>query len=115
MLRSSKAAYFAGLNHEKMNPAKAYARFRAAHWYLSSNKFSGDGSNNLVILDYETPTPVHPMNFPGHFIYGLDSNHVDSVISNGRFIVKQGVAVLVDEREIIAKAQEQALRLWAKL
>ena len=115
MLRSSQAAYFTGLNHEEMSPVKAYARLRAAHWYLSNNHWEGDGSNNLIVLDYESPTPVHPMNFPAHFIYGLDSTHIDSVIANGRFVVRNGKAVNVDEKEVVAKAQEQALRLWAKI
>ena len=58
-------------------------RLRRVHDYFSENGFSGDGENNLVVLDYPSPTPVNAENFLGHFFYGLGSRHVDSVIAPG--------------------------------
>jgi cytosine/adenosine deaminase-related metal-dependent hydrolase len=75
----------------------------------------GDGENNLVILDYDTPTEITSENFSGHFIYGLESSHVLSVIAQGQLIVEERRITSVDEAEILAYAREQGLRLWQKL
>lgn len=56
MLRSAKAAYLVGQNVESITPDGIYRRFRKVHHYLKENSFRGDGENNLVILDYDTPT-----------------------------------------------------------
>jgi hypothetical protein len=47
--------------------------------------------------------------------YGLTSNHVESVIANGEWVVRNRKLVKKNEEEILAYAKEQALRLWEKL
>jgi len=70
-----------------------YKRFRNVHEYLSVNKFNGDGENNLVVIDYDTPTDFNQNNFLGHFLFGIDSRHVQHVISNGKMIVQNGMVL----------------------
>lgn len=111
MIASTKAAFLTG----SLSPLDAYRRLRRVHEYLASNGFDGDGENNLVILDYKTPTPVSAANWAGHFCYGLSRAHVDSVISDGRLIVNRGRVTTVDEDALYAYAREQAKRLWKKL
>ena len=115
MLRSAKAAYFVGQNTEGVSPDQMYARFRNVHRFIKTMGAGGDGDNNLVILDYDTPTEITSGNFTGHFIYGLESNHVLSVIAQGKVIVEERKITSVDEAEILAYAREQGLRLWKKL
>lgn len=115
MLRSAQAAYFVGQGKDEINFLTAYYRFRKVHNYISANNFSGDGENNLVVLDYNTPTEINEDNFLGHFIFGLNSNHVKHVISNGKLIVKDRIIKTVGEEEIHSFTKEQALRLWRKL
>jgi len=115
MLQSAKASYFAGLKTDVVSPAIVYERFRNIHRYLSQNQYKGDGENNLVVLDYDTPTPFGSENFPGHFIFGLRSNHVKHVIANGKLIVENGVLQTVDEKAALSFTREQAARLWKKL
>ena len=73
------------------------------------------GANNLVILNYDSPTPLTQDNFPGHFCYAFDARNVESVISQGRLIVDHGRLASMDEDDILAYANEQARRLWALL
>jgi len=115
MLQSAKAAFFAGQKFDNINFASAYQRFRNVHRYLSANGFKGDGENNLVVLDYDSPTTFKQENFLGHFIFGLRSNHVQHVISNGRLIVKDQRLQNIDEQEALRFTLEQAERLWRKL
>lgn len=115
MLRSAKAAYLVGQNAESITPDGIYQRFRKVHHYLKENRFSGDGENNLVILDYDTPTEIQQNNFTGHFVYGIDSRHVESVISNGRLLVKDRKVLTVNEDEILQFAREMGNRLWEEM
>ena len=115
MLRSAKAAFFAGQEYDAIDYAETYRRFRNVHHYLNQNGFRGDEENNLVILDYDTPTPFTGKNFLGHFLFGIGSRHVRHVISGGKLIVENGKMLTLNEPEILAEAQVQAARLWARM
>ncbi|MDR2946659.1 MAG: amidohydrolase family protein [Candidatus Adiutrix sp.] len=112
MIRSAQAAYMAGQNTEGLSPAALYQRFRAVHEYLRAANVPGDADNNLVILNYQSPTPLERDNFPGHFAFGFSSGDVETVIAQGRVIVENGRLVSEDESDIVAYAQQQAGRLW---
>ncbi len=115
MLRSAKAAFLYGQATEKISFPGIYDRFRNVHLYLSENSFRGDGNNNLVILDYDSPTEINADNFLGHFVFGIDSKHVESVISNGKLIVEKRKLMTVDESRILSFAREMGKQLWKKL
>lgn len=115
LIRSAQAAYMAGQNTEGISPKEIYDRFRAVHKYVAEMGLPGDAGNNLVILGYQSPTPLHKDNFPGHFAYGFTSNDVETVIAQGRVIVENRRLVSEDEDSIVAYAQEQAKRLWAAM
>jgi cytosine/adenosine deaminase-related metal-dependent hydrolase len=115
MLRSSKAAYLVGQRFDDIDYESAYYRFRNVHRYLNSNGIKGDGDNNLVVLDYPSPTLLNKKNFLGHFVFGLSSNDVQHVISKGKLIVKDKTIQTVDEKEILHFTTDQALRLWNKM
>ena len=111
MLASTKAAFLTG----GISPLDAYRRLRRVHDYLETNNFDGDGENNLIVLDYPSPTPVTANNWVGHVCYGLNRSHIESVISEGRLIVDHGKLTTVDEEKVYEYAREQATRLWRKL
>ncbi|MCX6303443.1 MAG: amidohydrolase family protein [Bacteroidetes bacterium] len=115
MLRSAKAAFFAGHNFDTIDYGETYRRLRNVHHYLHSNEFAGDGENNLVVLDYDAPTPLSAGNFFGHFLFGIESSHVAHVISSGKLIVSGGRVLRVNEQEILEKSHIQAMRLWKKM
>ena len=115
MLRSAKAAFLTGQPSEGIDMAGIYQRFRNFHHYIQTNGFSGDGDNNLVILDYDAPTEMTRENFLGHFIYGLEAKHVESVISSGRLVVHERRLTTVDEEQILKFAREMGHKLWDKM
>ena len=115
MLRSAKAAFFAGHNFDAIDYPGTYTRFRNVHHYLKSNEFSGDGENNLVVLDYHSPTPLTNGNFLGHFLFGIESRSVLHVISRGKLIVKDGKVQTVNEEKVLEESHIQAIRLWKKM
>ncbi len=113
MLQSAKAAFFVGQRYDNVDFPGIYERFRNIHRYVQQNNFRGDGENNLVILDYDAPTPFNKENFLGHFVFGLNSNHINSVISNGKLVVKDKKLQSINEDEVLAFTKEQAKRLWS--
>ena len=115
MLRSAKSAFFVGQKYDTIDYLSSYFRFRNVHNYLSKNKFSGHSSNNLVVLDYPSPTPINSDNFLGHFIFGLESNNVQHVISSGKLIVKDYILQTVNENEISKYTKKEASKLWKKM
>ncbi|MGB5985926.1 MAG: amidohydrolase family protein [Desulfobacterales bacterium] len=115
MLRSAKAAFLVGQATEGIGFDTIYQRFRNMHRYLRHFGAAGDGENNLVILDYDSPTDLTQENFLGHFVYGIDARHVESVISQGRLIVENRQVLTVDEQEVLAHARSMGRKLWEKM
>lgn len=114
MIRSAQSAYFSGISTEGLSCGGAYARLRSTHQHIALHAAPGDGANNLIILDYDSPTPLTQNNALGHIFYGWHAGHVHTVISEGRVVVDRG-HFCGDEQGILEFAREQAQRLWAKL
>ena len=115
MIRSAQNAFFVGQGFDKIDFPSAYKRFVNVHNYAEINGFEGDGENNLIVLDYDSPTEMNENNFLGHFIYGLSSKHIQHVISNGKLIVENREITTVDEEDVLKFSKEQGKRLWGKL
>ena len=115
MLRGAKATFLAGQATEGIGFDTIYDRFRNVHRYIESTGTAGDTDNNLVILDYDSPTDLTRDNFLGHFVYGIDARHVESVISQGQVLVEDRKITTVDEKEVLAHAREMGRKLWDKL
>ncbi|MBU0489495.1 MAG: amidohydrolase family protein [Bacteroidetes bacterium] len=115
MIRSARMSFLVGNHFDNMDYMKAWKRLTNVHRYIESNGFAGNGANNLVIFDYDSPTPVLARNFPGHFIFGLEPAHVKHVISNGKIVLKNRRCTLIDEDEILKRAQIATERLWDRM
>jgi cytosine/adenosine deaminase-related metal-dependent hydrolase len=115
MIRSLQLSYFTGKEYDNTDLKKAYNRLRMVHNYLKLNSFKGDGENNLIILNYDSPTEMHQNNFLGHLFFGINSNHIETVISNGKIISRNNSLQNTNEEDVTSFLKEQANRLWAKL
>ena len=69
---------------------------------------------DLVLWDYDEPTPLSGDNVAGHIAFGLSSRSAGSVMVAGRFVVRDRKA-LFDQTRIAAKAREQAARMWKRM
>ncbi len=115
MIRSSQTSFFAGMGKDNIDVPKAYARLRNAHQYLKSNNFKGDGDNNLTIFDYNSPTPLTPSNFLGHFFYAFENSQIESLIVNGKLVMKDKIILNIDEDLVMKEARKLAMKLWEKM
>lgn len=67
---------------------------------------------DLVLLNYHNPTPLKKENAAGHFVWGMASGHVDTVLVDGKVIMEDRVFAGLDVDAIYAKASEVAQRVW---
>jgi putative selenium metabolism protein SsnA len=70
---------------------------------------------DLVVLDYDAPTPLDEASFPGHWVFGLSSRCVRDVMVGGEWVVTDRRLARVDRQELVAEALEAAEQLWARL
>jgi len=71
-------------------------------------------SADLILLDYHSPTPLTADNLSGHLYFGLSSAHVDTVVIDGKIVMKnrklpQNIDKLMKESAICAT------KLWKRM
>jgi putative selenium metabolism protein SsnA len=67
---------------------------------------------DLLLVDYFPPTPLDRDNLFGHLLFGVSNAPVNSLMVNGRWVVRAGRCVNVDERSIAEQAAAYAIALW---
>jgi cytosine/adenosine deaminase-related metal-dependent hydrolase len=92
------------------------ARFAGrTFWEPQFGRIEPGAPADLVVLEYEPPTPLTADNLAGHWAYGLSSRMVRDVMVAGTWAVRDRSLVNADMAEIAATGAEQADRLWARL
>lgn len=74
-----------------------------------------DSPADLIVLDYRPPTPITKENLAGHFLFGMRSSDVESVMVAGKWVVKNRVVVGIGLASVYEKAGAVAKRLWKKM
>ncbi|MFQ5593063.1 MAG: putative aminohydrolase SsnA [Anaerolineae bacterium] len=69
---------------------------------------------DVILLDYQPPTPLTTGNLPWHIIFGVDGSHVTHTICGGRLLMKDRELLTLDEEEIAARAREVAKGVWRR-
>jgi putative selenium metabolism protein SsnA len=70
---------------------------------------------DVIVLDYDPPTPYVEGNFGGHFVFGLTGGMVATVIVGGEVIMRDRELLTIDADEVAAEARERARALWARM
>ena len=69
---------------------------------------------DLVVLDFRRPHLTPCVNPLGNLIHTAQGRDVEMVIVDGRIVVEDGRATLVNEEEIRQKANQAAIDLWGE-
>ncbi|MFA5698273.1 MAG: putative aminohydrolase SsnA [Sphaerochaeta sp.] len=70
---------------------------------------------DIVITDYHNPTPLVSANAASHFIWGMSSNCVESVIVDGNVVMENRKFAHLDVDEIYREAARVAARVWKEV
>ncbi|MFA6596533.1 MAG: putative aminohydrolase SsnA [Ignavibacteriaceae bacterium] len=84
------------------------------YFNYSFGKIEEGYAGDVVILDYQTPTPLQSENLAGHFLFGFSSRDVETVIVNGKIVYEER-AFAFDTSGIYKEAQKAAKKLWSKM
>jgi putative selenium metabolism protein SsnA len=70
---------------------------------------------DVVVLDYQPPTPLDAGSFLGHFAFGLAEAPVDTTVASGKVLMCGGKLELeLDVERVMARARELGRKLWAR-
>ena len=69
---------------------------------------------DLIIVDYQSPTPIKAENAFGHILMGFSGGLVDSTIVGGRVLMENREVKVLDNEKIYRKCREQARDFWQR-
>ncbi len=69
---------------------------------------------DLILVDYNPPTPMNPGNFAGHLVFGISQAAVDTMIVGGKVLMRGKKLCLLDEDKITWKSRTLASALWRR-
>ncbi|MBI5764366.1 MAG: amidohydrolase family protein [Planctomycetes bacterium] len=93
----------------------ASARRASAALGVTLGKLQMGAAADIVITDYRPFTELTTDNLPGHFIWGLSSNHVRHVLMNGEWRLRDRTVVSAKEGEICDQSREVGKMLWERM
>jgi putative selenium metabolism protein SsnA len=70
---------------------------------------------DIIIVDYQGPTPVNANTINSHILFGISGRHVDTTIINGKVIMQNRVILNIDEETLMAQSRELAQKLWNRI
>jgi putative selenium metabolism protein SsnA len=122
MFAESKTAFF------KSRDARAELAFDAPlGWLAGASRLASEclgvplgnldpGSPaDLTILDYQSATPLSGDNIAGHWFFGMNSAHVESMIVGGRWVLRKRVLTFPAAYDELQRARLVAERTWQRL
>jgi len=123
MVAESKAAYRRAREDDpSIGPGWALARLAAGAAFAGQvfgepllGRIERGAPADLVVLEYNPPTPITAENLAAHWIFGLSARHVRDVVIGGKVVVRDRRLARVDEADLRARAREAAERLWARM
>ncbi|HVJ06632.1 MAG TPA: putative aminohydrolase SsnA [Candidatus Saccharimonadales bacterium] len=69
---------------------------------------------DLIIVDYNPPTPLCASNIYSHILFGMTGRAVDTTIIGGKVLMRERKLLAIDEEEITAKARCCAAKMWQR-
>jgi putative selenium metabolism protein SsnA len=98
-------------------PAMLFSRnaeFATATFGNTIGKLTPGACADLIVVDYDPPTPIAASNIESHILFGVSGRSVWTTIIAGRVAMLDRVLPDVDEAAILAKAREAAASIWQR-
>ncbi len=70
---------------------------------------------DIILADYTPHTPLEAGTAAGHIMFGLAGRAVDSVMIDGRFVMRGRAILTVDEQAVLARSREQSADFWKRV
>jgi putative selenium metabolism protein SsnA len=93
----------------------ANAQLASATFGCRLGELAPGAAGDLIVLDYDPPTPLTAQNVGAHLVFGFGARHVSATVVEGRVLMRDRELLTIDESELRARSREQAEALWARL
>ena len=90
------------------------ARIASASFERPVGKLVPGALADVIVADYDPPTPMDATNINGHILFGVSGRSVDTTIIGGRVVMQDRKLLAIDEADIMAKARIAAAGLWQR-
>jgi putative selenium metabolism protein SsnA len=122
MFEESKIGYFRNVESDSRTKFHRMPAMLQAGQQLISEFFGrpfgrvAKGSPaDLIVLEYNAPTPIHNRNLGGHFLFAMNSADVQHVMIDGNWVVWDRQVLGIDEQAVMEKATRVATKLWKRM
>ena len=120
MFEESHFAFFKGRDARIRFGANNWLRVLANNQVLASEAFACDlrkleagSAADLIVVDYQSPTPLTTDNLAWHLMFGMNSSGVEDVMVNGKFVIRNRRSTADDG--LYEEARKASEKLWEKL
>jgi putative selenium metabolism protein SsnA len=69
---------------------------------------------DLILVDYQAPTPVTTDNLPWHIVFGFHESMITTTIVAGKLLMQDRQILTLDEEKISARSRELASATWSR-
>ena len=69
---------------------------------------------DIILVDYDPPTPLQAANISGHILFGFAGGSVSTTIIGGRILMEDRKLLAIDEQEVMVKARSCATEMWKR-
>jgi len=91
------------------------AKIANRYWNIPLGKIEEGAAGDIVLIDYNPPTPLDESTVLGHLIFGISQSDTDTTIVNGKVLMENRILKLdIDEEEIARKARKLTEALWKR-
>jgi cytosine/adenosine deaminase-related metal-dependent hydrolase len=73
------------------------------------------GKADLFLVDTRRPHLVPTLRIVSAFVHNGQAGDIEAVMVDGRWLMRQGRVLTIDEADVVARAEEIARRLWRQL
>jgi len=123
LFAESQAAYWRGHEDDpSISPSWVLGRLAAGAAFAGRGfgepllgRIEPGAPADLVVLDYDPPTPLSAENLAGHWVFGLSASHVRDVVVDGSVVVRERRLLQGGEGEPGAFSQAAAQELWERM
>lgn len=90
------------------------ARLASRRFGLQLGEIACGAAADLMVLDYDPPTPLHSGNFLGHWLFGLSMAPVWGTWVAGDCVFFKGQVAGIDSAHLKTRCREAAEKLWER-
>jgi cytosine/adenosine deaminase-related metal-dependent hydrolase len=77
-------------------------------------ELSPGAAADLIVIDYDPPTPLTAENYYGHLVFGVAGCPVETTVVDGKVLMHDRKLPGIDEKAVNARARELAEKMWER-